>query len=129
MIRRAPERDGAGGLGGAVDRWLERDGAPSPLGATWVEDHAAYNFALYSRHATAVTLLCYRREDPVNPVFTYRFDQRRNKTGRVWHCWLPAADLQGATLYAYRVDGPRDLPAGHHFDPQKVLLDPYARGV
>jgi glycogen operon protein len=126
---RAPERAGDAGPGGAVDRWLRRDGAPSPLGATWIEAHAAYNFALYSRHATAVTLLCYRAEDPVDPVFTFPFDHRRNKTGRVWHCCLPAAALQGATHYAYRVDGPRDVAAGHRFDPQKVLLDPYAREV
>jgi glycogen operon protein len=92
-------------------------------------EHRAYNFALYSRNATAVTLHCYTADDPVRPVFTFHFDRRRNKTGRVWHCWIPAADLQGAALYAYRVDGPSDPAAGHRFDPQKLLLDPYARAV
>jgi hypothetical protein len=39
--------------------WFTFEGSPSPLGVTWLEDEAAYNFALYSKHATAVTLLLY----------------------------------------------------------------------
>ncbi|HMP41354.1 MAG TPA: isoamylase [Roseiflexaceae bacterium] len=105
------------------------EGAASPLGATWIEEHQAYNFALYSRHATGVTLLLYRADDPVTPVYQYRFNHRTNKTGRVWHCWVPADDLRGATLYAYRVEGPVHPQSGHHFDAQKILLDPYAPGV
>jgi glycogen operon protein len=113
----------------AVDRWLESEGAPSPLGVTWVESLDAYNFALYSRNATAVTLLCYAPDDLLHPVFTYRFHHRGNKTGRVWHCWVPRDALGGAAYYGYRVDGPDGVAAGHRFDPQKVLLDPYAREV
>ena len=54
-----------------------------------------------------------------------------NKSGRVWHCRLAESELKGALYYAYAVHGPP--PAGrtewHHFDPDKVLLDPYARAV
>jgi glycogen operon protein len=113
----------------AVDRWLESEGAPSPLGVTLVEPRDAYNFALYSRHATAVTLLCYTADDPLHPVFTYDLHHRRNKTGRVWHCWVPRAALGEAVHYGYRVDGPSGVADGHRFDPLKVLLDPYAREV
>src|SRR5689334_7587383 len=97
-------------------------GAPAPLGATWVEGRNAYNFALYSRYATGVTLTLYHERDPATPVYEYRFNYPINKTGRIWHGWVPAEQLRGATLYAYRVDGPHDPPQGHRFDSEKVLL-------
>lgn len=52
-----------------IDDWERREGSPSPLGATWLESEQAWNFALYSRHATGVTLLLYG-DDPVTPVRT-----------------------------------------------------------
>jgi glycogen operon protein len=112
-----------------VEPWEMTEGVSAPLGVTWLEEHRAYNFALYSRYATGVTLLFYTKQDPVTPVYQYRFNHLANKTGPVWHCWLPAAALNGATLYAYRVEGPCDPALGHRFDPQKILLDPYASAV
>jgi isoamylase len=112
-----------------IDAWETTEGAPWPLGVSWIASHGVFNFALYSRYATAVTLLFYRASDPKTPVFEYRFVPRRNKTGRVWHALVPLADLHGATLYAYRVDGPRDPSDGHRFDREKVLLDPFAPSV
>jgi glycogen operon protein len=109
--------------------WETVEGAPAPLGATWLATERAYNFALYSRHATGVTLLAYHQDDPATPVYQYRLDPRLNKTGRVWHCSMPIEWLAGATLYAYRVEGPYWPEIGHRFDPGKVLLDPYARSV
>ena len=104
-------------------------GSPWPFGVQWVEADEAYNFALYSRHATGVTLLCYTEEDLASPVFEFRFRHPAHKTGNVWHCRIPARELHGATLYAYRVEGPYEPEHGHRFDPQKVLLDPYAPSV
>ena len=111
------------------DEWQRVEGGPWPLGASWVESEQAYNFALYSRSATSVTLLFYNESDPAKPVCVHPFDPVRNKTGMIWHCRLPEKDLGGATLYAYRVDGPNDPLAGHRFDPRKVLLDPFSRSV
>ncbi len=107
----------------------EIEGVPSPLGVTLVESKQAYNFALFSRYATGVTLLLYTEQDPVHPTYTYRFNPRINKTGPIWHCWVPIAATHGATLYAYRLEGPYAPHARHRFDPQKILLDPYARSV
>jgi isoamylase len=45
----------------APETWRARDGSPLPLGAIWVAEQAAYNFALYSKHAESVVLLLYRR--------------------------------------------------------------------
>lgn len=113
----------------SIDAWEKRYGAPSPLGVTLVEEYQAYNFALYSRDASDVTVLLYNDHDFVNPVYQFRFDYLINKTGRVWHCWVPLAQAPGAKYYAYRIDGPRLSQAGQRFDAQKILLDPFAHGV
>ncbi len=113
----------------SIDAWEQRYGAPSPLGATLIEEYQAYNFALYSRDAADVTLLLYNDHDFVNPLYQFRFDYLVNKTGRVWHSWLPLDHVPGATYYAYRIDGPRVPQAGLRFDPDKILLDPYAQAV
>ena len=109
--------------------WALAEGIPSPLGASWNEQARAWNFALYSKHATSVTLLLYKADQVGEPARRVRFDPLANKSGRIWHCWVPEAELQGAVYYAYSVDGPREPWAGLRFDPDKVLLDPYARAI
>jgi len=113
----------------SIDAWEKRDGAPSPLGVTLVEEYQAYNFALYSRDACEVTLLLYNNHDFVNPIDQYRFDYLVNKTGRVWHCWVPLAQAPDAKYYAYQIDGGCSPNLGQQFDAQKILLDPFAREV
>lgn len=100
-------------------------GTPWPFGVQWVEADDSFNFALYSRHATGITLLCYTEDDPATPVFEFRFQHPAHKTGNVWHCRIPVSELLGATLYAYRVAGPHEPELGLRFNPRKVLLDPY----
>lgn len=111
--------------------WTAQEGSPYPLGATWVPQASAWNFALYSKDAEGVTLLLYAEADLVHPKFTYRFDHLRNKSGRIWHCRVGDADLQGARYYAYSVEGPaaQGPSAWHRFEPEKILLDPYAKAV
>jgi isoamylase len=109
--------------------WARTYGAPAPLGATWIEGERAFNFALYSRNATGVSLLCYAATDAISPVLERALDPANNKTGRVWHCRVTEAEMGAATLYGYRVDGPNRPATGDRFDRLKVILDPYARGV
>ena len=115
----------------AVGGWTQREGSPLPLGATWVSKESAYNFALYSKHAERVVLLAYREDDVVNPVVSLELDYLHHKSGRVWHIRVSEAELRGARYYAYSVAGPG--PSGrfewHAFDPEKILLDPYADAV
>ena len=113
------------------DSWFAIEGSAFPLGATWIPGQEAYNFALYSKHATAVSLLLFREEDSSNPALVIRLDHASNKSGRIWHCRVPRAELRGATLYAYSVDGPKtgDAFDTHAFDADKILLDPYAKEV
>ncbi len=103
------------------------EGSCCPLGVTWIASRQAYNFALYSRWAYAVNLLLFRDRNDTRPVLTVPLVHPGHKTGRVWHCLLPETCLDGACYYAYQVDGPSG--PGHHFNPTKVLLDPYARAV
>src|SRR5438445_9170018 len=114
---------------GSFDEWDRKEGTPGPMGVTWIASLQAWNFALYSRRATGVTLLLYDANDPVHPVFEGSLDPRTNKSGRIWHCWIPMARAKGAAFYAYRVDGRHDPAAGYCFDSQKILLDPFAPGV
>ncbi len=108
--------------------WEQLEGSPLPLGATWIEEQQAFNFAVHAEDAESVTLLLYSSADLVNPLSTFRFDFLRNKSGQVWHCRLPLAEMGDARYYAYSVSG-QAASGLHNFDPEKVLLDPYARCV
>jgi isoamylase len=96
-------------------------GNPFPHGATW--DGYGVNFALFSAHAEKVELCLFdpagRRELEriVLPEYTHE----------IWHCYLP--DIAPGQLYGYRVHGPYDPARGHRFNPNKLLLDPYARAL
>jgi len=110
--------------------WSEIEGAPQPLGVTWLRAEKSYNFALYSRHATGVTLLLYTPRDLANPALRIRLNYLIHKSGRIWHCRVSAEKVADARYYAYSVEGPND-PSGerHFFDSDKVLFDPYARSI
>jgi isoamylase len=134
---RPNRRDEAGAIGGSAhpgipQRWETKEGSANPLGATWIAEEQAYNFAIYSKHASSVTLLLFGPENFVTPVLKYRFDSFKNKTGRVWHARISKREMGDARYYAYSIEGPP--PSGdrferHAFDPQKILLDPYAKSV
>ncbi len=112
----------------SVETWERAEGSPSPLGATWVESEQAWNFALFSRHATGATLLLYDN-DVVKPVAQIKLDPVQNKSGAIWHCFVPESSAAGAKHYAWRIEGPHEPASGQRFDPEKVLLDPFAIAV
>src|SRR5687767_11562641 len=97
-------------------------GRPYPLGATW--DGAGVNFALYSEHASKVELCLF--ESFEEPRETHRIVLPEH-TDMVWHGYLP--DVEPGQLYGYRVHGPYDTKRGHRFNPNKVVLDPYAKAI
>ncbi len=108
--------------------WAQAEGSPLPLGVTWIEEEQAFNFALHAEHAESVTLLLFSPADLVKPRLALRFDFLRNKSGRIWHCRVPIGEIGDARYYAYSVAG-ETAPQLHSFDPQKVLLDPYAKCI
>ncbi len=97
-------------------------GKPYPQGATW--DGLGVNFALFTEHGTGVELCLFDPGDP--PVESHRI-KLTEVTDQVWHGYLP--DLRPGQLYGYRVSGPYDPRNGHRFNPNKVVLDPYAKTV
>jgi isoamylase len=96
-------------------------GRPYPLGANW--DGEGVNFALFSAHAEKVELCLFDRSG--------NHEEARivlpEYTDEVWHAYLP--DARPNLLYGYRVFGPYDPPNGHRFNPNKLLIDPYARSL
>ena len=97
-------------------------GRPYPLGPTW--DGAGVNFALFSEHAEKVELCLF---DSPESTQASQCIQLPEHTDMVWHGYLP--DVEPGQLYGYRVHGPYDPKNGHRFNPNKVLLDPYAKAI
>jgi glycogen operon protein len=85
--------------------WAQTEGLPLPLGATWVEEEQAFNFAVYAEHAESVTLFLYSAQDLTNPTLTFQLDSLRNKSGRIWHCRIPLHQVRDSRYYAYSVSG------------------------
>ena len=95
------------------------EGEPSPLGASY--DGRGVNFALYSENATKVELCLF---DPTGrrEIARLPFEHR---TEHVWHRYIHG--IGPGQLYGYRVHGPYEPNSGHRFNPNKLLIDPYAR--
>jgi isoamylase len=100
-------------------------GRSAPLGASIVP--GGVNFSVYSRSASAVDLLLFDRDDDSQPSHVIPIDPVTDRTYHYWHAFVPG--LQQGQLYGYRVHGPYDPSSGLWFDPGKLLLDPYGRGV
>ena len=104
---------------------LEVVESAAPLGATVLE--TGVNFSVYSKHASLVELLLFDRVADARPVRTIPIDPTKNRDYHYWHLFVPG--VRPGQIYAYRASGPLDPSRGLRFDPEKVLLDPYGRGV
>ena len=90
-------------------------------------DARGVNFSVFSRNATAVELLLFAEHDDRKPVQIVKLDPATNKTFFFWHVYVKG--LRPGAHYAYRADGPADLHGqGFRYNPNKVLIDPYACG-
>jgi glycogen operon protein len=100
-------------------------GSPIPFGAT--VRRSGINFAIFSKHATAVTLVLFYPGDRESLV-EFPLDPRINRTGDVWHAFLQG--LNPGIHYAFRMDRvPNENPLVYRFDRSNTLLDPYARAL
>lgn len=100
-------------------------GQARPLGATVTD--TGVNFAVFSRHGTAVWLMLFDESTAGAPTHEFMLDPAIHRTGDVWHIHL--SGLGHGQLYLYRVDGPYEPLEGHRFNPNKPLLDPYAKAL
>ncbi len=94
-------------------------GQPYPLGATY--DGSGTNFALFSSAADRVELCLFDDDGAETRVDVEESD------AHVWHVYMPA--ITPGQRYGYRVHGPYDPTWGQRCDPNKLLLDPYAKAI
>ncbi|MCF0074191.1 glycogen debranching protein GlgX [Dyadobacter sp. CY261] len=97
-------------------------GKPYPLGATW--DGKGINFAVFSENAHGMELCLFNPENEAEEYIKIKIEE---VTHHVWHVYVPG--LKAGQLYGYRVHGPYDPEKGHRFNPNKLLLDPYAKAI
>lgn len=99
-------------------------GGPEPLGTSRLEN--GINFALFSEHASNVTL-CLYSPDSKHPFAEIPLNPEINKTGYIWHILLknlPSDHLE----YCYKIGGNNDDPR-NRFDSERLLSDPCARAL
>jgi glycogen operon protein len=101
-------------------------GEPFPAGAS--VNQRGVNFAVFSRGATAVSLVLYESAGDREPLQVIELDPVHNKTFFFWHVLVDGA--RPGLWYTWRVAGPGDTArTGFRFDPKRELLDPWARAV
>ena len=100
-------------------------GHPLPLGAD-LKPHGI-NFAIFSRHATTVSLVIFPRAIPEDTI-EIKLDPRFNRTGDVWHVFVHG--LQPGMRYGFRADQvPNIRKSIHRYDSSCILIDPYAKAL
>ena len=108
-------------MAAAANRSRVTEGRPHPRGATWTG--RGVNFSLFSANATKVEL-CLFDNDGETELERIELPEY---TDEVWHGFLP--DARPGTVYGYRVHGPYAPEEGHRFNPNKLLIDPYAKAL
>src|SRR5215213_8765687 len=94
-------------------------GRPYPPGATW--DGEGTNFALFSEAAHGVELCLFDRKGAETRI------PLTEVTAHVWHGYVPG--VSPGQLYGFRVKGAYEPPWGQRFNPNKLLIDPYAKAI
>src|ERR1700753_941910 len=96
-----------------------REGSAAAHGAIW--DGKGTNFTLFSAHATRVEVCLFDRhgEKELERLALPEY------TDQIWHGYIP--DVAPGSVYGFRVHGPYEPNEGHRFNPNKLVLDPYAR--
>ena len=100
-------------------------GSAHPLGATVVP--GGVNLCVYAKRATGIDILLFDGADDHVAGRVVTLDPGINRTGEYWHALLPG--IGPGQLYGFTAHGPWAPERGERFDPTRVLLDPYGRGV
>ena len=104
--------------------YLLRAGRPFPYGASFVP--GGVNFSIFSRHASACTLVLFAR-GALEPLAEIPFPDEF-RIGHIFAMIIFGLDHE-TIEYGYRLDGPNQPHLGHRFDPSIILLDPYAKAI
>ena len=98
---------------------------PLPYGAILQE--AGVQFVVYSRSATAMRVLLYRKTSDREPYRVVELNPSTDRWGDIWSVFIPG--LKAGQLYHFQADGPFTPEEGLRFDPHARLIDPYARAL
>ncbi|HWI07963.1 MAG TPA: hypothetical protein VNT54_10650, partial [Solirubrobacteraceae bacterium] len=101
---------------GAPEVW---PGRPFPLGPRW-NGHGT-NFSIFSENAERIELCLFDEDDNETRI------ELVEQTAHNWHCYVPG--IGPGQRYGYRVHGPYDPESGKRFNPNKLLIDPYAKAI
>jgi len=99
-------------------------GSPYPLGATVKK--RGVNFSIFSENATNIELLLFNCKSIKKPYKVIPLTGKHH-TYNFWHAFI--GGLSPGALYAFRVDGHYEPENGHRFNKNKVLIDPYSKGI
>lgn len=120
-----PQRNLHEYLAAVTERAEVRAGSPLPLGTQ--ERSGGVNFSIFSRNASGVRLELFNHANDAQPSRVIDLTSACHRTGDVWHVWV--AGLVSGQLYAYRIEGPYAPSQGFRFNPNRLLLDPFATAV
>ncbi len=109
----------------ALPRHPVPHGTSYPIGATVLRE--GVNFSVFSKHAERMELCFFRSADDDRPSSSIVLDPRINRTYHYWHVFVPG--MPAGQLYGWRAEGTHDPKDGLRFDGEKLLLDPYGRGI
>ncbi|MFK7801244.1 MAG: glycogen debranching protein GlgX [Anaerolineae bacterium] len=98
-------------------------GVPAPFGAHMTP--SGINFAISSAHATSMTLVLFGLGE-TEPFAEIPFQGAGMQTGNVFHMCIEGLNAEKLE-YGYRLEGPNRPEAGHYFDPDRIVSDPYTR--
>ncbi|NOT10429.1 MAG: glycogen debranching protein GlgX [Methylococcaceae bacterium] len=102
-----------------------KHGNPYPSGTR--SNAGGVNFSIFSRHATSAELLLFETADSIEPFQIITLQKDKDRTFFSWHVYV--VGLPVGTWYVWRMDGPNHSASGLHFDKEKHLIDPWAKGV
>lgn len=106
------------------DQIVTSSGSPQPFGVSVTEE--GVNFTIYSKYATSMRL-CLFKFPSLEPLCEVLLDPEKNKTGNVWHILIH--NLPERCCYAYRISKSKGKVLNKYFNPENLILDPYAKAV
>jgi len=94
------------------------------LGPNWIEEKDGTFFAIFSANATKVEIVLYSKE---NQKYPKEVIEIKDKKGNIWYIFI--SGVKPGDLYCYKVHGAYKPEEGLRFNPNKVLIDPYAKAI
>lgn len=98
-----------------------QSGVAEPLGVSAVND--GFNFALFSDHASSVTLYLYTKDS--DQPSTFALEKSETPLGNIWHIWV--SGITEDTTFLYQIDGISEPENGLFFLPESLFIDPYTK--